>query len=121
MKKTAEEQAFERNLYEAAASRGPSRRGTAQGPKDKERRSTRLPSTRVKENSNTTKNKKATKRKKDFKIGPANIDNLDESINESDDDTEFLRLGPEEAHPVGPNGEYSSGGTLPMAKHMLAK
>jgi len=76
---------------------------------------------RAKENSNTTKNKKATKRKKDFKIGPANIDNLDESINESDDDTEFLRLGPEEAHPVGPNGEYSSGGTLPMAKHMLAK
>jgi len=60
-------------------------------------------------------------RKKDFKIGPANIENLDESINESDDDTEFLRLGPEEAHPVGPNGEYSSGGTLPMAKHMLAK
>lgn len=120
MKKTAEEQAFERNLYEGAASRGPSRRGTAQGPKDKERRSTFR-----KENSNTAKNKKATKRKKDFKIGPANIDNLDESINDSDDDTEFLRLGPEEAHPVGPNGEYSSGGTLPinstMAKHMLAK
>jgi hypothetical protein len=116
MKKTAEEQAFERNLYEGAASRGPSRRGTAQGPKDKERRSTFR-----KENSNTAKNKKAAKRKKDFKIGPANIDNLDESINDSDDDTEFLRLGPEEAHPVGPNGEYSSGGTLPMAKHMLAK
>jgi hypothetical protein len=119
MKKTAEEQAFERNLYksyEGAASRGHSRRGTGQAPKDRERRSTVR-----KENSNTAKNKKTAKRKKDFKIGPANIDNLDESINDSDEDTEFLRLGPEEAHPVGPNGESSSGGTLPMAKHMLAK
>ena len=82
------EENFSRHLADHG-SKYSSRRGTGHIKQTNEERR----STLRKENPNNPKNKKPNAKKKVFKIGPAEIDNLDESEDYTDDDTEILRVG----------------------------